>query len=93
MQWTVRYFCYRSQSWRLPEDTRTESICSSSGTSTGMFRDTGMDTGISTTKTLDPKLTTGTIAYQRRNHAIWEELMNKADCMFARLNDAYQSPL
>ena len=65
MQWTVRYFRYRSQSWRLPEGTRTESIRSSSGTGTGKFRDTGMDTGISTTKTLDPKLTTGTIAYQR----------------------------
>jgi hypothetical protein len=88
MQWTVRYFRYRSQTWMLPESTRTGNRRPGTGTGTGIFNDTGIETGTSITK-----LTSGTMAYRTRNQAIWEELMKKADCTFSRLNDAYQSPL
>jgi hypothetical protein len=38
-------------------------------------------------------LTAGAVAYQKRQKARWEELMLKADSIFARCNKSYESPL
>ncbi|KAF8804833.1 hypothetical protein BYT27DRAFT_7225176 [Phlegmacium glaucopus] len=35
----------------------------------------------------------GSVAYARRQQAVWEDIMRKADRTFARFNLAYQSPL
>lgn len=78
MQWTVRYFQSMSRKWAIPERTGTGS---SSGTGKNI---TTSDTGT---------LTTGAIAYHYRKHAMWEELMIKADHVFASSNNSYQSPL
>lgn len=59
MQWTVKYFHYRSQTWMLPESTTTGNRCPGTGTGTGIFNGTGIETGTSITK-----LTSGTMAYR-----------------------------
>ena len=99
MQWTVRYFLYMSGKWVIHTGTGT-----GIGTGIGHHNDVGntnwtwgsnklvTGTGIGTgtgTGTFSP----GAIAYHRRKHAVWEEIMNKADRTFRTCNPAYQSPL
>ena len=77
MQWTVRYFLHMSRKWVLKFDGHPLAPGGSS------------DTGTGTGTTHSP----GAIAYSNRKHAIWMEIMNKADCTFKRCNPAYDSPL
>jgi hypothetical protein len=98
MQWTVRYFLYVSQKWSIPDHIQSmhgpgttfgQGIYDRTGTNTRTGTNPG--TGIHTLNT--GTMTSGAISYYRRKKAIWEHLMIKADRMFARENNAYQSPL
>ena len=83
MQWTVRYFLYMSRKWVLKFDGH--SLAPGGSSETG--NDTGIGTGTGTGHS------PGAIAYSNRKHAIWKEIMNKADCTYKRCNPAYDSPL
>ncbi|KAF8802066.1 hypothetical protein BYT27DRAFT_7008681, partial [Phlegmacium glaucopus] len=50
-------------------------------------------TGILTGTSAGQFRTAGSIAYAKRQHTVWEEIMRKADRTFARYNVAYKSPL
>ncbi|KAF8805303.1 hypothetical protein BYT27DRAFT_7224958 [Phlegmacium glaucopus] len=50
-------------------------------------------TGIPTRTSAGQFRTAGSIAYAKRQHTVWEEIMRKADHTFARYNVAYKSPL
>ncbi|KAF8799489.1 hypothetical protein BYT27DRAFT_7227805 [Phlegmacium glaucopus] len=50
-------------------------------------------TGIPTRTSAGQFRTAGSIAYAKRQHTVWEEIMRKADRTFARYNVAYKSPL
>jgi hypothetical protein len=77
MQWTVRHFRYMSHKWIIAPDD-VNSLTAESSSCTG--------TGI-------PNLSIGAIAYFNRKHAVWEDLMRKADNVFKICNPAYVSPL
>lgn len=98
MQWTVRYFSYMSRKWAIPNNIQTMPGTNiGPGPITGPGMDTGMDTGMTTGTMYNTgntaTMTDGSMAYHRRKKAIWEEIMIKADRIFARSNIAYQSPL
>jgi hypothetical protein len=80
MQWTVRYFRNKSQTWvRQP------------GTGTGVAHNYNIPFGTGISSTYIPSV--GAISYSKRKQAMWQDLMIKADIIFMRSNPAYQSPL
>jgi hypothetical protein len=98
MQWTVRYFQYQSQKWVKLSGTGTI-------TGIGTVTHTGIDTvtttgtgtgtsrGISTGNEQCFERSAGVLAYSKRQEAVWQDVMRKADQIFGGLNLAYQSPL
>lgn len=79
MQWTVRYFLYMSRKWIIPVVNANEPA---SGAGAGIAH-----TGNPAT------LSTGANAYWKRKHAVWVDIVQKADGIFRTLNPAYQSPI
>ena len=104
MQWTVRYFLHMSHKWVLKYDDGPGGNSSTGSTPGGSsYTGTGTPGGSSATGTGTPGGATsigtgaghslGAIAYSNRKHAIWMDIMNKADSTFKRCNPAYDSPL
>jgi hypothetical protein len=88
MEWTVRYFLHMSCKWEIPSGNEDINYIGT-GTGTGTSSWTRNDIGMHPT----PSLSAGAIAYRTRKHAVWRDLMKKADAIFRRSNPAYQSPL
>jgi hypothetical protein len=86
MQWTVRYFFYKSQFWLISPGIADVSSSSTTGIVTGSS--TVIHTGTGTSP-----LTPGAIAYRSRQQALWLDLAMKTNQLFSRVNKAYQSPL
>lgn len=71
---------------------KTSGSGTGTGTGPGPGPGPGMITGTDSGTTIR-HLIPGAIAYRRKHQAIWKDLSIKADHIFKRINNAYQSPL
>lgn len=104
MQWTVRYYLYKSQNWALQPGPGHSNSISGFRLGPGLGPGPGLSSNIvppsrpgpsnsSTTHNTSTNLNAGAIAYHHKQKAMWKDLVIKADRIFMRSNPAYQSPL
>ena len=79
MQWTVRYFDFKSRLWA----GSTHQDADSSSPVAGPSHQSAEENHISA----------GVLAYRRRKQSTWLHLAKRSDRTFILINNAYKSPL